>query len=718
MEMVCEQNILSIINSCFNYMLKKPPKEELFTFALDKIKLEFQLQSACFYVWDALCKNSNESCLKCAAYNSQYMSDELDTENETTSKRQVSPINILPFAIYDIYVTLKNADPPQTHYFVENRSYCLFPLLDMDGTIIAMLCIQCNENDCDGFTDETICQMMKTIPFLENMITHMTAIDEIDTTKVNFIANMSHEVRTPLNAIITMVDMLATTELKPKQIQFVDTLQSCSIQLMEIINDILDYSKIFNNCIQLKMEPFSMNKCLTSVYLMMIPKAKEKGIAFNMTTNIEIADNMVIGDSIRMKQILINLLSNAIKFTKKGNVHLCVNLLNKNIPNKTCDISFTVSDTGIGIPADNIAKIFNPFKQIENDYLNENCGVGLGLSITKHLVDLYRGTIDVQSTVNVGTTFNIQLPFTTFVDVIDSDELYKFFMNKNVLVFNTDTTERLSLINIMNDFGLRTILTVSFEETMMYLTSELFSFEFVLINNNDLTYETILKIQKVKNNTIKVIILDFDSENTVSSMCDYNLMRPVDKTKIAYVLNVIYTSHQYNITRMHNELFLPAPISSIHNSPSAQYASQKISLINSNTHENYLGIKNIKILVAEDNRSNQIVMRELLQSLGYDDIIIASDGMDAYTQMISNQFDIVFMDLKMPIMNGLDATIKYKEYINSSFNEKESVVIAVTANLSGNIKTRCFEAGMHGFIVKPINKHDLKNIMDLIKKKM
>jgi CheY-like chemotaxis protein len=152
-----------------------------------------------------------------------------------------------------------------------------------------------------------------------------------------------------------------------------------------------------------------------------------------------------------------------------------------------------------------------------------------------------------------------------------------------------------------------------------------------------------------------------------------------------------------------------------------KYETQRISLMNVATmkspnflNENKNENNKIKILVAEDNVSNQIVICELLKKIGYENITVAHDGVDAYTQMISIHFDIIFMDLKMPMMNGLDVTIKYNSHLKDT-NAKSSIIIAVTANLSDNIKTRCFEAGMHGFIAKPINKHDLKNIMDLIK---
>ncbi len=712
--------LLSVINHCFEYMLKgKPNKKTIFTYILNELNQFYRCDSSFIHV---LKTDEKANKIECIAHAS--------TINHSLKEKdaiQVDHIQLLDYRMEDMFQSF--LDDPALTYRLITSTHCVFPLVDSDESVLAIVGVHTDSE----LSQADIAKMRDMVPFLRNVMVHLNMVEEIDTNKINFIANMSHEVRTPLNAIITMVDMLADTELVPKQFEYVDTLQTCSIQLMDIVNDILDFSKIYNKCIHLKMEPFSLNKCLTNVYLIMNPKAKEKNIQFDMCTNIETGNNMVVGDSIRMKQILINVISNAIKFTKKGEIKLCVNVLEKDEAAKTCRISFTISDTGIGIPKANIAKIFNAFKQIENDYLNNNCGVGLGLSITKNLVDLYNGTINVKSELNVGTTFEIQLPFSLFNETINDTELNEFFMNKNVLIFNTDMSERLSLINIMNDFGLRTILTVSPDETIAYLSSNVFAFEFMLINNRDLTYDTILKIQKVKNNAVKIIILDFDSENTVSSMCDYNIMRPVDKGKVGYLLNVIYTSNQYNALRMHNELFLPissgARSSAGTESESGTelktktYESQKISLINSSATKSpskFLGNGNknndkIKILVAEDNVSNQIVIRELLQSLGHDDITIAPDGVDAYTQMVSTAFDIVFMDLKMPMMNGLDATVKYKEHLETT-REKSTVIIAVTANLSENIKKRCFDAGMNGFIVKPINKHDLKNILDLIRK--
>ena len=777
-----KNSLLETINVCFQYMLtEKPEKNVFFKYLLGKLNKHYNFQSSFVYTLkqenhlpsvDSLhgptnteektfmeCiahdindtikeSDGNKSPLKCCENvdiktfpdvplpKVSYVISKMNNKEKCEHKKVNLSIHIPNLNIDEIYSEFMKETGTCRHKLVSSTC-CVYALLSTDNdTVIGIIGISTNY-DMFPSTIPCLCDFM---PFVRNMLVHTNMLEDLNLNKINFIANMSHEVRTPLNAIMAMIEMLGDTSLVPKQIEYIDTLQTCSIQLMDIVNDILDFSKIYNKCIHLKMEPFSLNKCLTNVYLMMSPKAKEKNLTFDMCTNIEVSNNMVVGDSIRMKQILINVLSNAIKFTKKGHIKFDIKVVEKDEDKNMYRISFCVSDTGIGISEKNISKIFNAFKQIENDYLNENGGAGLGLSITKYLVDLYRGSIDVQSEINVGSTFNIEIPFAKFNDVIDNKELINFFMNKNVLIYNTDLKERLELISMMNDFGIRTILTVSLEETITYLTSNAFHFEFMLLNNSDLDYQTIMKIQKVKNDAIKVVILDFDSENTVSSMCDYNLMRPIDTEKITYLLNVIYTSTQYNSLRIHNELFIPLRRSSsqdLEEDKNIKYEPQKMSLMNVSTMKSpkYLngehkkgetcltgaGDKTIQlqnddinILVAEDNKSNQIVICELLKRLGYNNITVANDGADAYTQMITTYFDIIFMDLKMPVMNGLITSKKYNTHLKETHG-KQSTIIAVTANLSENIKDRCYEAGMHGFIAKPINKHDLKNVMDLIK---
>lgn len=570
-----------------------------------------------------------------------------------------------------------------------------------------------NNNDSDSnsnstsksnsFSKNDLSTLKPLIQFVSNTLSYVNNTEDIEMKKLNFIANMGHEVRTPLNAIISMIELLSNTELTNKQFEYINSLRTCGFQLMDILNDILDFSKIMNNGIKLKYEPMSINKCVHSVITMLNNKAFEKDIPINYTIDNDIPD-MVMGDNIRIKQILMNVLSNAIKFTKKGHINIDVNV-HKSQPllDDKITISFTIKDTGIGISEDKLPKIYDSFRQIENDYLNEICGVGLGLSITKHLVDLFSGTIVTESQVGKGTTVNIQLPLHVFKDNIDKKVLLEYFKYKNVLIFDSNIQERVSLFNIIAENNLKPILTSSMTEILMYLSHNSFDFEFLLLNMNDLTTNDIVKIQRIKNSAIKVIILDENSINNIYGY-DYKLIRPVNNIKILELLNIIYTTHQYNTLRLHNEI-------SIHNN------IFKISNVNVNNQilketpkTNLLDPNNIDILIAEDNKQNQIVLCELLSCIGYKNITIVDDGLECLNKLTKYQYHVAFVDLKMPLLSGIDAVVQYKK----TNPVKSPVIIAVTANIASEVKKLCFDNHMDGFITKPVDKTDLENVMKLI----
>jgi CheY-like chemotaxis protein len=251
------------------------------------------------------------------------------------------------------------------------------------------------------------------------------------------------------------------------------------------------------------------------------------------------------------------------------------------------------------------------------------------------------------------------------------------------------------LFTQMREFKLKPILTTSIDEIIMYLSDSNYNFEFILINNNDLYEKDILKIQRIKNSSIKIIILDVENLNDKIIMYDYKLLRPIDNEKINYLLGILYTSAQYQTKNIHNEILV-------------EDKKIKIGNINNSTKK-ILEKSNLKILVAEDNKENQIVLVELLRSLGYFNIDIAEDGQETYMKLLDNDFHVVFMDLKMPIMSGINVTQKFKEIRNIT-----TKIIAVTASLSDEVKTKCFEAKMDGFITKPIDKKDLNTVLNII----
>lgn len=689
-------DMIEMINECFEHLsnIKNINITELLNYNLDKICKFVN----CDYGFIGE-KQKNENNSDFLRYYAIYGFDAsiYFKSYEKNGYIDFMPNNLLHNKVLETknYVVCNDIMEHRKKPFSENHpimnTFCAFPLMKKD-VIIGVIGFA--RKDKIDFTEDEIKQIVPFTKFISNLLINVRNIEEIEHHKMSFIANMSHEVRTPLNAIITMIELLMNTNMNQKQYEYVDTIKTCGIQLMDILNDILDFSKIINNGIKLKLTPMSINKCINSVYSMMLPKSNEKELQMELHIGNDVPD-MVIGDIIRIKQVLMNVVSNAIKFTKKGTIKITVQTIPVN--DEECEILFTVQDSGIGIPDDKICKVFDSFRQIENDYLSDICGVGLGLAITKHIVDLFKGNVWIESKINFGTIVNIKLPLHIFKETMDDNVLIKYFTNKNVLIYDTEMQERMSLFSMMNEFNLRPILTSSIDETVMYLTNNNFCFEFILLNMNDLSPEDILKIQRVKNSTIKVIILDMTNHENNFLSYDYKLLRPIDKTKISYLLNLIFTSNQYNSVKLHNEIIIN---NNFH----------KISNVNPDYEKkNYSINKNIKILVAEDNKQNQKVIQELLNSIGYFNISLTEDGLETYNKLIAETFDIAFVDLKMPIMSGITAVTKFKETCN-----KNTVIIAVTASLSAEVKKQCYEAKMEGFIAKPIDKKDLETVMNLI----
>ena len=547
------------------------------------------------------------------------------------------------------------------------------------------------------FSKDDLPGLLPILKFLTNTLTQIHNTEDIENKKLNFIANMGHEVRTPLNAIISMIELLSGSELTEKQFLYINSLKTSSYQLMDILNDILDFSRIINNGIKLKFEPISFHKCIESVVSMLNTKVVEKELVLNYKLDNEIPD-MIMGDSVRLKQIIMNIISNSIKFTKIGTINVDVRLAEKS--NDMVVVLIKIKDTGIGIMKDKIPKIFDAFRQIENDYLNETCGVGLGLSITKHLVELFKGEIWVDSEIGVGTEISMKIPFHIYNETIDKQLLTDYFKNKNILIFDNDINEREWLLKLVMSYDIKPILTSRISEIAMYLASPTFSFEFLLLNGNELEQEDIIKIHRLKNSSIKVIIMDINiiKKNIVGY--DYKIIRPITDNKILELLNLIYITNQYNTLRTHNEIIIDNNIFKISN----------LNLHNIHTTKLVKTEEDIKILMAEDNKQNQLVLLELLRSIGCKHIDIAEDGVDTLNKLISNTYDVAFVDLKMPLMSGIDAVNKYIE----TKPKHSPIIIAVTANMANEVKKRCLENHMNGFIVKPISKPDLENIMKLI----
>ena len=689
-----DNEIFNIMDECFFHLsnIKQLNISDILNFNLDKICTYLKVDNG--FIGEKQINSQNITYFRYYAFYGEmqlFLMDKLkkngyiDFYSDCLMHHKIMENNT-PVIINNIF-EIKNEKLPNGHPEID--SYCLFPLLKNEELIGIIGFSKKNKIE---FTNDDLEKIKILSKFISNVLINIRNVEELDTHKMSFIANMSHEIRTPLNSIITTIDMLQETTLNKMQTSFVDSIKTSGILLMDILNDILDYSKIINNGIKLKLIPLSINKCVSSVYTMLVQKANEKSLKFNYNIHNNVPD-MIIADGIRLKQVLINVLTNAIKFTKRGEVLLNIECLKNE--NNNCELLIKIKDTGIGIAEEKIPKIFDAYKQIDNEYLNSDFGIGLGLSITKHIVNLYRGTINVSSQVGVGTEVSIKIPFNIFTEQIDADILVHYFSNKDILIFDTDVNERIMLFTQMREFKLKPILTSCIDEIIMYLSDNNYNFEFILINNNDLHEKDILKIQRIKNSSIKIIILDVENLNDKIIMYDYKLLRPIDTEKINYLLGILYTSAQYQTKSIHNEFLI-------------EDKKTKISNINNITIEK-LEKSNLKILVAEDNKENQLVLIELLHSLGYLNIELTTDGQETLMKMLETDYHVVLMDLKMPIMSGITVTQKFKE-----IRHTQTKIIAITASLSEEVKIKCFEAKMDGFITKPIDKKDLNTVLNII----
>jgi signal transduction histidine kinase/CheY-like chemotaxis protein len=534
---------------------------------------------------------------------------------------------------------------------------------------------------------------------INNIFLYITKINNLDERKMNFISNMSHEVRTPLNAIMTMTEIIIKkNNIDKNNHKYLHIIKTSGLELMNILNNMLDYSKVLTNKMRIKLEPLSLLKCIKIVFLMLESEIIEKNLkmSFKFDENIP---QMVISDSMRLKQIFINILSNSIKFTKNGYIKLFVECVYKN--DIYCEILFKIIDSGIGIDKNKINNVFDFFKKTENSYLSNNYGVGVGLSISKHIVSLLKGKIWIVNNndseiIETGTTVYINLKFNIFNDNIDIKIIKDYFNNNKVLILNNNKKERLEIIRLFSSLNMNPVLTTSFDEIMEYLKIDDI-YELILINYADLNEYDFEKFHKIKDNISKVLLTDLNNNPEEQILYDYKLKNPITLDNLMKILNIIYTINKFESNGIENEVI---------------YGNTKHKLNIFNYHK--IDTSNISILVVEDNKQNQECMKHILAFKKFYNIEHAEDGEEALNKMIKNHYNFVIMDIKIPVFDGIEVVRQYKEL----FPQSKTFIAAVTAGISDEIKKKCFDVHMDAFLSKPINIDSFDKIINLMLKKI
>jgi len=579
--------------------------------------------------------------------------------------------------------------------FKENihvRSWMSFPLVYQD-IVIGSLSL---DSDEVGYYQESMADIgtafatqaaiaIENAKHLDRLETARVLAEKATQAKSDFLANMSHEIRTPMNAVIGLNGLLERTGLNIKQRDYVSKIGNAAKNLLGIINDILDFSKIEAGKMSLDRIEFKLDEVLENLSSVVGLKAFNKNLEFIVIKDSKIPE-WIIGDPLRLGQVLLNLVNNAIKFTNEGEIIIEVKILEET--NENFNIIFSVKDSGIGMTKVQQGNLFKAFSQADQSTTRKYGGTGLGLTISKKLIEMMSGEVRVESEVDKGSTFTFTAIFNRSEK--KSNSLYddvSILKNKVCLVVDDNMTAREVICDYVRDFGFDVMATDSGEHAIEMIE--------IGISNNQ---------------PIDIIFMDWKMDGMNGVETWHHILEKGIEPLPKIIIVTAYSKEEILIDAMaegiEQVLIKPVSRSQLYNAAIEEYALETISnqtnQISTQILEGFELVRGAKILLVEDNDINQQVAKELLELEGFF-VDLANNGLEGVDKLKINTYDLVLMDLQMPVLDGYAASRRIRDELDIS----DIAIIALSADAMLGTRERVFECGMNDYITKPIDKVEL-----------